>query len=230
MKQTNEPDTSIEIPFISQVSYYINQIKLECKEREQYMKLLHNEISRAENKRLTLENNLRETIDKNNNILAHLQWYDFLKQNLSDNYNINLDEGIIFFSSIIVDFKTYRYNILNILKEYKQIPSLRKERDQIQNDIDLNTPILQSILKQIASLDPQLDISRQTMKIYWELNATGFDHKRLKQLYYTIIEISLANHIPVCNAVTKFLNDIEDQYDIKLGFETKIKELSAKKR
>lgn len=221
MKQTNEPDTSIEFPFISQVSCYINQIKLECKEREQYMKLLHNEISRAENKRLTLENNLGETIDKNNNILAHLQWYDFLKQNLSDNYNMNLDEEIIFFSSIIVDFKTYRYNILNILKVYKQIPSLRKERDQIQNDIDLNTPILQSILKQIASLDSQLDISRQTMKIYWELNATGFDLKRLKQLYYTIIEISLANHIPVCNVVTKFLNDIEDQYDIKLALKPK---------
>ncbi len=27
------------------------------------------------------------------------------------------------------------------------------------------------------------------------------------------------------DAVTKFLNDIEDQYDNKLGFETKIKEL-----
>ena len=35
-KQTNKPDVSIEIPFISQVSYYINQIKLECKELEQY--------------------------------------------------------------------------------------------------------------------------------------------------------------------------------------------------
>ena len=34
-KQTNEPDLSIEIPFISQVSYNINQIKLECKELEQ---------------------------------------------------------------------------------------------------------------------------------------------------------------------------------------------------
>ena len=28
-KQINKPDLSIEIPFVSQVSYYINQIKLE---------------------------------------------------------------------------------------------------------------------------------------------------------------------------------------------------------
>jgi hypothetical protein len=84
-----------------------------------------------ENKKSTLESNIREIIDKNNNILTHLQWYDFSKQNLSDNYNMNLDEEIVFFSSIINEFKTHHYNILDILKEYKQIQSLRKERDRI---------------------------------------------------------------------------------------------------
>ena len=38
-KQTNEPDVFIEIPFISQVSYYINQIKLEYKELEQVQEI-----------------------------------------------------------------------------------------------------------------------------------------------------------------------------------------------
>jgi hypothetical protein len=180
-----------------------------------------------ENRKLTLENNLKETIEKDNNILAHLEWYDFLKQHLSDNCNMILDEEIIFFSSIINDFKTYNYNILDILKEYKQIQSLRKERDHIQNDINLNAPLQQSLLKEVDLLNSKLDVSRQTMKICGELNTMGFDLKKLKQLYYTIIEISLANHLPVLDAVTKFLNDIEDQYDSKLGFETKIKELKA---
>jgi len=53
-KQINGPDdVSIENPFISQVSYYINQIKLECKEREQYRKSLDIEISFLENKKST---------------------------------------------------------------------------------------------------------------------------------------------------------------------------------
>ena len=138
---------------------------------------------------------------------------------------MNLDEEIIFFSSIINDFKTYEYNILDILKEYKQIQSLRKERDRIQNDIDLNIPLQQDLHKQVDSLNSQLDVSRQTMKIYRELSTRGFDLKGLKRLYNTIIEISLANKMPVLDAVTKFLNDIEDQYDNKLGFEAKIKEL-----
>ena len=148
-KQINKPDESIEIPFVSQVSYYINQIKLDLKEQEKYRKSLNIDICFLENKKSALEINLRETTSKNNNILAHLQWYDFLKQELSDNYNMNLDEEIIFFSSIINDFKTYKYNILDILKEYKQIQSLRKERDRIQYDINLNTPLHQDLLKQI---------------------------------------------------------------------------------
>ncbi|WP_144732214.1 hypothetical protein [Candidatus Nitrosocosmicus arcticus] len=226
-KQTNEKNVSIEIPFISQVSYYIKQIKLEHKEREQYRKSLYDEISFAENKKINLENNLKETIDKNNNILTHLEWYNFLKQNLADNHNMNLDDEIIVFSSIIRDFKKYNYNFLDIINEYKQIRSLSHERDHIQNDIDVNIPVHQNLFKQIDSFNCQLDVSRQTMKIYSELIAMGFGLKKLKQLYYTIFEISLANHVPVQNAVAKFLNDIEDQYDSKLGFEIKIKELRS---
>jgi hypothetical protein len=227
IKQNNEKNISINILFTSQVSYYIEQIKLEYKALEKHRKSLYNEISVIENRKLILESNLKETIEKNNDTLAHLKWYDFLKQHLSDNYNMNLDEEIVFFSSIINDFKTFNYNILDMLKEYKQIQSLRKERDHILNDINLNAPLQQSLLKEVGLLNSKLDVSRQTMKIYGELIAMGFDLKKLKQLYCTITEISIVNHLPVLDAVTKFLNDIEDQYDSKLGFETKIKELKS---
>jgi hypothetical protein len=225
MKQPIESDVSIQIPIISQISYYVNQIKLECKESELHKISLHNEISGLETKKLTLENNIRELIDKHNDTLFHLRWYDFLKQDLVVNYNVNLDQEIMFFSSIINDFKTYNYNILEILKEYKQIQSLRKERDQIQIDLNLKSPLLQSLLQQVDILNSQLDVCRQTMKTYWELSAMGFDLKKLKQLHGMFIEIASANKIPICNAVSKFLNDIENQYDSKLGFEAKIDEL-----
>ena len=138
---------------------------------------------------------------------------------------MSLEEEIIYFSSIIRDFKTYNYSILDIINEYKQIQSLRKERDHIQNDINLNIPLQKDLLKQVDLLNSQLDVSRQTMKVYLELSTMGFGLKRLKLLYNTFIEISSANKIPVLDAGTKFFNDIEDQYDSKLGFETKIKEL-----
>jgi cell division protein FtsB len=228
-KQTPELEASIEIPFVSQVSYHIRQIREECKEFERYRKSPQSEISILENKKSTLENNIGKLTEKNYNILSRLQWYEYLKKDLVSRFNLNLDEEIIFFSSIINDFKTFNYNIFDILKEYKQIQSLRKERDQIQADINLKVPLRQSLFQQVDLLNSQLDASRQTMKIYWGLSEAGFDLKRLKQLYLMIIEIALANNLPMRDAFTKFLNDMENQYDNKLGFETKIKELNAKK-
>ncbi|HKU83489.1 MAG TPA: hypothetical protein VJP58_05560 [Candidatus Nitrosocosmicus sp.] len=227
MKQTHELEGYIEIPFISQVSYYIIQIRDECKELEQYRKSLHSEISTLENKKSTLEKDIRKLTEKNTNILSRLQWYDFLKQDLVDRYNLNLDEEIILFSSIINDFKTFKYNIYDITKEYKQIQSLRKERDKIQAEINLKDPLLQSLLQQVDLQNSQLLVSRQTMKTYVELSMLGFDLKRLKQLHGMIIEIFLANNMSVWNPVTKFIDEIESQYDNKLGFETKIKELKT---
>ena len=49
--------------------------------------------------------------------------------------------------------------------------------------------------------------------------------KELKQLWNTIEEIAKANKISSDKeAVSKFLDDIEKEYDNKLGFEKKVKE------
>ena len=50
---------------------------------------------------------------------------------------------------------------------------------------------------------------------------------KLKQLRGTILEIADANNIPAEEAVTKFLKDVEDQYDEKLGFENEVNERKA---
>ena len=72
-KQMNESDLTIEIPFISQVFYSINQMKQEFMKREEYRKSLNTEISILENKKSVLENDLRETTNENNNILSPIQ-------------------------------------------------------------------------------------------------------------------------------------------------------------
>jgi hypothetical protein len=51
-----------------------------------------------------------------------------------------------------------------------------------------------------------------------------FGLKELKQLRYTILEIADANNISSDEASLKFLKDVEEQYDTKLGFESKVKE------
>jgi hypothetical protein len=53
----------------------------------------------------------------------------------------------------------------------------------------------------------------------------GFGLKELKLLKNTVMEISTSNNISPYHAVKKFFEDIKGQYDNKLGFERKNKEL-----
>jgi hypothetical protein len=63
-----------------------------------------------------------------------------------------------------------------------------------------------------------------TLDRYSHLEGMGFGLKDLRQLWDTIGEISHANGISHRDAVAKFLKDIEEQYDSKLGFEKKVNE------
>jgi hypothetical protein len=55
----------------------------------------------------------------------------------------------------------------------------------------------------------------------------GFGIHELSFLSNTVNEIAFANEIPSKNAVKKFLADVEEQYDKKLGFESKIDKLKT---
>ncbi len=78
---------------------------------------------------------------------------------------------------------------------------------------------------EVLSLKSQLSMHSQTLNAFSELEAMGFGLKEVKQLRLTVFEIADANHIPEDQAVRKFLKDVEEQYDRKLGFE---KEAEAK--
>jgi hypothetical protein len=54
----------------------------------------------------------------------------------------------------------------------------------------------------------------------------SFGLKELKLLKYIVVEISKSNNINPYLAVKKFFDDIKEQYDTKLGFERKIKEMN----
>ncbi len=64
---------------------------------------------------------------------------------------------------------------------------------------------------------------------YHSLNSLGFGLKELKYLANTVREIAVANNIKVEDAVKKFLDDVEKDYDDKIGFEDSIKVLQEKK-
>jgi hypothetical protein len=82
--------------------------------------------------------------------------------------------------------------------------ALNQQRSQLQNEV--------------ASFN-------QSLSIYNQLSDMNFGLKQLKFLWNTILEIAAANNIPREHAVAKFFKDIEQHYDDKLGFESKIEKL-----
>jgi hypothetical protein len=62
--------------------------------------------------------------------------------------------------------------------------------------------------------------------VYNELANIGFGSKELIRLLRTILVIMNSNGIDHWLAVDKFLNDIETQYDAKLGFESEKERLN----
>jgi hypothetical protein len=54
-----------------------------------------------------------------------------------------------------------------------------------------------------------------------------FGLEELKLLWNTINEITVANNMPLYEAQQKFFKDIKEQYDNKLGFESKVQNLKT---
>ncbi len=232
MTQSNELDKEVndEIPLISRISHFIEQKKKEIKHLINSKKSIHQDTERLDKRKESILSDLTKTIEKEKIAFTYLQYYNSLKQELHDKYHLAIEEKYGEFAKVIKDFKDYDFDASIIINEYKEIKSLRQERDLIQTVINLNAPVRNELLNQIAQLQDKINYSTHTMNIYSELLKIGFGLKELKQLHGTIVELSLANKIKLHEAVSKFLKDIENQYDNKLGLETTINNLKSEKK
>ncbi|WP_415310104.1 hypothetical protein [Candidatus Nitrosocosmicus sp. FF01] len=226
-KKSSSKIVSRDIPFISQIAYYIEEKKEEVRNLKNIIKTIYQDINTANDKKSSMLYELESLANQQRNMLTFFQWYSNLKQELQSKSNVILEEEIDSFAKTINDFKNHNYDIQSILKDYKEIESLGQQIKIIQNIITTYHPIKENLLNEVNKLEEQISFSKQTMNTYNELYNAGFGLKELKQLSKTILEISLANKISLFEGVSKFLKDVEDQYDNKLGFEKKVSELKA---
>jgi hypothetical protein len=75
-------------------------------------------------------------------------------------------------------------------------------------------------------LEQSVNSNKQTLSKYYKLEAMDLGLKELKILRNTYLEIAYANNISIEGAGKKFFKDIEEQYDSKLGFESKRNKLA----
>ncbi len=222
-KQNTGSLNNIESPFVSQISNYIAKKKKECRELENYKWKLEKDIKIKESKKNQKEFELELLKQDKKYVMTFIDWFYDLKRELWERFTIKI-EDFGTFTSVINDFKKNGFDIAKIMEKYISAISLddkiKKESDELQI---LHSQKIESN-KTLALWQDQVNQHQHTMDIYYQLEDMNLGLKELKQLVYLILEVSKANNISPDRAVLKFLDDIEKDYDNKLGFETKLKE------
>ncbi|MER5176113.1 MAG: hypothetical protein ABJB76_04275 [Candidatus Nitrosocosmicus sp.] len=221
---SSSSSSEIKIPFISQVSFYIDHKKKELVNLTSHQKNIEKDIQKLEVEKSTVIDNLNLVTRKEKHIISYIEFFYNLEKELWSNYSIKIKDDIQGFSQLINDFREHGYDALEIIKEYLKSLSIKLDIktyeaniESLQNQrIDLNNSVL--------SLESQVGLHKQTMDIYSQLQIMKLGFKEIKQLWLTILEIAKANNISHQEAVSRFLKDVEEQYDTKLGFESKVQE------
>jgi hypothetical protein len=212
-----------ESPFISKISNYIAKKKKECIELEFNNKKLEKDTKTKESKKNQMEFEHDCVKQDGKYVMTFIDWFYDLKRELWERFTIKIDD-FEKFVSVINDFKKNGFDAPKILEKYMSAISLDDKINKDNYEVQMLYSQKLELNKSLVVWQDEVNQHQQTMNIYYPLEDINLVLKELKQLRYTILEIAEANNISPDKAVTKFLDDVEKEYDNKLGFETKIKE------
>jgi hypothetical protein len=207
------------IPF-SQIPEYITKKADEKKKLEEQIEQLKNEKEILD-KEKTESEFLRDKALQDQEITnSELKWYSKLKEELLK-YGIPI-EDILQFSKIVDGIRQYGYDVGKVVNAFSDVELLIASRDHLQESVQSLGTKVNDLNEQCNSLEVRASFHSQAINVYENLQVLGFGLKELSFLRNTITEIADANDIPASEAVKKFYKDIEEQYDSKLGFESKV--------
>jgi hypothetical protein len=207
------------IPF-SQIPEYITKKADEKKKLEEQIEQVRNEKEILD-KEKTESEFLRDKALQDQEITnSELKWYSKLKEELLK-YGIPI-EDILQFSKIVDGIRQYGYDVGKVVNAFSDVELLIASRDHLQESVQSLGTKVNDLNEQCNSLEVRASFHSQAINVYENLQVLGFGLKELSFLRNTITEIADANDIPASEAVKKFYKDIEEQYDSKLGFESKV--------
>ncbi|MDQ3970891.1 MAG: hypothetical protein M3227_04300 [Thermoproteota archaeon] len=209
----------------SQIPDYIKQKTNEKKKLEMDVEDLQEKIKQLKEERLAAEELYNASLENGSRTTSILAWYSNLKTEL-DRYKIPL-EDVSLFTKAVHGLGEYGYDVDKIIAEFSELDFLKRQIEffrSITPKLEVNYVKLN---EQRSSLEQIINFHRQKISICDELEQLGFGLKELKQLWHTINEITEANNISSDDAVQKFFKDVEEQYDDKLGFESKLDKLRS---
>jgi hypothetical protein len=179
---------------------------------------LEEDIKKLEDKQLDAQTTLALALDENKVYLSELEEFSNLKLEL-DKQGIHV-EDVRRTIKIIQGVRKSGYNVETItgkLSDWEVWSAieakLQKSNEDLQKEYDRLSELALS--------------HQQKLSLCEQLQAMGFGLKQLKLLSGIIIEVAAANNIAPDMAVQKFFEDIEKNYDNKLGYDSKLVHLKS---
>jgi hypothetical protein len=155
--------------------------------------------------------------------VTELKSYSDLRAELRK-YGIPVDD-ISKFAKAIKGIRQYGYDVGKVISEFSDHESHVTRNQVLERSVKMLKSELYYLSQQCSFAQNTLNSYSPTISALEELQAIGFGVKELKLLWHTINEIAVANNIPLYEAQQKFFKDIQEQYDKKLGFESKVQNL-----
>ena len=219
----NLAELSDNVP-ISEITNYISQKVDEKKAMEQKIKELEDQIEELQTKKSELEGRTASAVQKHAITQEKLEWYSTIKEEL-EKYGIPVDDisKVVVIANNVA--KLFGYDNQRIIDALSNLQTLKYEYELYEGLVRYKRNECSSLQNMQSRLKEDVESCNQTLDIYAKLSDMGFGLKELKLLWRTIYEIADANNIPREDAIKKFFRDVEDHYDDKLGFESKIYEL-----
>ena len=212
------------IPF-SQIPEYITKKADEKKKLEEQLEKLRNEIKTLDEEKSGIEFFRNKALQDKEITDSELKWYSKLKEELRK-YGIPV-EDISKLSKIVNGVRQYGYDVGEVVNAFSDAELLRVAAQDLRETIQSMESKRNELNRECSSAQVTLSFQVQTINMYKSLEGMGFGLKELKILWYTIKEIAAANNISEDESLEKFYKDIEEQYDDKLGFESKVENLRA---
>ena len=210
---------------ITRIPDYIKSKKEEKEKLEKEIESIHAQIVDFEAQRSVTRDLLDIALHDEKMTTAKLKWYSDIKEELAK-HGIPVDD-ISKLANVINSIRQQGFDANKVIDEFSNLNMLRTECKMYQDNIPRLKVQYDTLNQSYLFLQQEVSSHNQSITAYRELEAMGFGLKEFKLLWHTINEISDANNISPFESVNKFLKDIEEQYDDKLGFETKINKLQT---
>ena len=206
---------------LHKIEEYIDEKIAEKKELENELEDLSNEISTLKNQKSELENARDLALQQKKMAESEIKSYTNAKQVL-DRHNICIDKDLPKLANAINRFEENGYDPKRLITELNDIQYLDGKKRALEIATEELEEHVVKLRQQESLLADKICLHSENLPVYNKLANMGFGSSQLKTLLDKIINIAISNGINHWAAGNKFIDDVETQYNSKVGFELQI--------